>query len=299
MFVLRRNLLLIFTLCLVLFGCVNAEEHQKLKADYDAVKTENESLRSQVSSLEAKLDELENGAERLLAKAKLFFDEHDYDQFTSIYNKLIEKHPESKEVKTAKNYLSKIEAIKKKEKAEALRKEKARKAEEARKKKAEEARLKKSLKSMKIRKDKVEGITWYTPYKSLTWHKYIKSYGGTEAPLSLYIGKRSTPWLRMKLYYESSDWLFVKKAIAFVDGAKLDLTYETFERDNSGGDIWEWSDVSPTDWDLTVIERIINSKEAIIRFYGNQYYNDRVIKKRHKQALQEALDAFKLLKQTN
>ena len=298
MFASRRNILLILALCLLLFGCVNSED-QKLKADYEAVKAENESLKSQVSSLEIKLDELENGAERLLAKAKLLFEEGDYDQSVSIFDKLIETHPESKEAKTAKSYLSKIEVIKKEEKAEALRKEKARKAEEARKEKADEARLKKSLKSMMVRKDKVEGITWYTPYKSLVWHQYIKSYGGTEAPISLYIGKRSTPWLRMKLYYESSDWLFCKKAIAFVDGAKLDLTYNTFEIDNSSGDIWEWSDVTPTDWDLTVIERIINSKEAIIRFYGNQYYNDRVVKKRHKQALQDALDAFKLLKQTH
>ena len=295
----RRNALLILALCLVLFGCINSEEHQKLKADYEAVKAENTSLKSQLISLETKLDELENGAERLLAKARLSFEERDYDQSVSICNKLIETHPESKEAATAKSFLSKIEAIKKKDKAEALRREKAQKAEEARIKQAEAARLKNSLKSMMIRKDKVEGITWYTPYKSLVWHSYIKSYGGTEAPISLYIGKRSTPWLRMKLYYNSGDWLFVKKVIAFVDGVKLDLTFGEFERDHAGGEIWEWSDVSPTELDLTVVKRIIDSKEAIIRFYGNKYYNDKVVEKRHKQALQDALDAFKLLKQLN
>lgn len=294
-----RNIFVVVFLtlvCVVQYGCVNSQEHNELKEKYLKVVEENEQLNSRISELESIVDDLRNGAARLYGLGKENFDNKRYDDAFSNFQNLLAKHPESTEATKAKRYITKIESIKKKAKAEADRKEKARQAEALRKQKAKEARIKKSLAAMRIKKDKVENITWYTPYKSLEYHSYAKIYGGTEAPISLYIGVRDgNPWLRLKLYYEASDWLFVKQAIAYVDGQKWPLRIGRFERDNGSGDIWEWLDVSPNESDLSIVKKIITSKEAIIRFYGDQYYGDRTVKVRHKKALQEALDAYTLL----
>jgi len=103
------------------------------------------------------------------------------------------------------------------------------------------------------------------------------------------------PWLRLKIRYYGSDWLFVESFFVVVDGERFDKAYAEFERDHGGGDVWEWYDESPTAKDLEMIKKIISSKKATIRFVGRQYHRDHVIDTNEKRALQSVLDAYEAL----
>lgn len=271
-------------LCISLFlisGCTN-EQYETIKKEHAQLKTENAELKNKIAALEQELDELKNGASRLFSKGKEEFRQAKYTDALATFSKLKTKHPESPEAKRASSLISKsqrklaqIEAQKKREARQAL------------------AKIKKSLSAMDVRTDKVEGITWYFPkrIKNLSW-KY-------KAPISLYIGKdKKSSWLRLKLYYQDEDWLFIKKTVAFIDGQKYYFSkfpHESYTHDSGGGYIWEWQDASPDEADLEIIAKIIRSKEALIRFYGQKYYGDRKVTQTHKRALQEALDAYKFL----
>ena len=85
--------------------------------------------------------------------------------------------------------------------------------------------------------------------------------------------------------YASSEWLFIDSATVNVDGANYSI-YGTWERDNNS-DIWEWID-EPLD-NVELIQKIINSESAKIRFDGQQYFDTRVISSTQKRALKEVL----------
>jgi hypothetical protein len=91
------------------------------------------------------------------------------------------------------------------------------------------------------------------------------------------------------MQYYSSDWLFIKEAKISIDGTVYTISNTQWERDNDS-DIWEWSDEPLNDRGL--IEKIIKSKSAVIRYEGNQYYDDRTISSSQKLALKQILDAY-------
>lgn len=272
-----RFFVLLF-LSAMLFGCNTGElakENARLTQELSALTSERDSLAGRVFELEkellavrSELDEIKHGAERLLSDGERHLSDKNITAAEQAFSDILGKFSASKEADAARKHLKKISEDKERQERE----------------KAE--RINKSLDFMRVRTDKIEDITWYTPKKTLG------GYGETLSPLTLYIGKKSEPWIRMKLFYKADDWLFVDKAIAYVDGVKYSFSGDVFERDHSSGTIWEVSDVSPTSVDLYVIREIIKSKETIIRFYGKQYYGDRKMTPAFKKALQETLDAY-------
>ena len=117
-----------------------------------------------------------------------------------------------------------------------------------------------------------------------------------EPPLRPYVGfKSGRAWLRFMLYYEAGDWLFVNKALVKADDYKQELAGLEFERNHTGGTIWEWYDRGATDRDIKLIKKVISSDEAAIRFYGQQYHDDRKISFKQKRQLANLLLVYEML----
>lgn len=145
----------------------------------------------------------------------------------------------------------------------------------------------KELKSFKKNEDEFEGSAFYrdprTPYYSNVNFIYP------------YIGKKENQyWLRLKFQYTSDDWLFIERAILMIDGEKYTVT-GNWERDNNS-DIWEWLDLSVEENELLILEKLVNSKDAKVRYEGRQYHNDRTISSNEKSIIKKTLEIYNNLK---
>jgi hypothetical protein len=155
-------------------------------------------------------------------------------------------------------------------------------------KKEEEKRIASALTKMIKKTDKIEGIDWYRDKSSPSYNNQNGFF--------LYIGKRGneSPWMRLRIQYYSDDWLFINSFIVVADGKRFERNQVKFDRDH-GSSIWEWYDENLTESDLQMIRAIIESKEAVIRFHGQKYKNDKIITASQKASLQRVLDAYKAL----
>lgn len=140
--------------------------------------------------------------------------------------------------------------------------------------------------------DKVEGITWYKP-QAYPYYANSRSY------VLPYIGVNSSgnAWLRLVFHYTGDSWIFFKKITVSVDGQNYVKDFDYFEvsRDNGGGDVWEYVDISPSSADINMLRTIAASKETIVRFQGDDYYFDLTVKSSDKTAITSVLDAYNLL----
>lgn len=156
----------------------------------------------------------------------------------------------------------------------------------------EERVLQQALASLQVETDKVEGVTWYKPS---TYPRYVNS----RSYVLPYIGQSgSSEWLRLRFNYTGDDWVFFEKITVWIDGKSYYKTfsYNEVERDNGSGDVWEWVDISVTDSDMEMLEKIVQSKETIVRFEGDSHYYDLTIKSSDKTAINQVLIAYESLK---
>jgi len=256
-------------------------------------------LSADIERLESDNEELRFGADRLLASASSSFSDGELDAARTSLGELLRRHPHAGNVQEAQELLQEVEAALEAERAEkeklakleheAAERERARQeAERKRAQKEKQRRLAAAVQHLRKDVDKLEGVTWYHD-KSNSRFTNVNSF-------RVYIGeRRGFHWLRLRVQYAASDWLFIDSYFISVDGTKYRPSSMDWERDNGGGKIWEWSDTTPSDSDLRMTRAIIASKNATIRFQGSQYYKDRVIPKQEKQALQRVLDAYEAL----
>lgn len=142
---------------------------------------------------------------------------------------------------------------------------------------------------LKVRTDKIEGITWYHHPHDLAYTK--------EATISFYIGRRGQgqPSLRMKAEYTSCfGWLFAESVIAWHDGIKEPLIKGCFERQNSSIS-WELLDVSPTELQIEIMRSMAEADEAVLRFNGSKRNLDVKLTKKDKRVLMEVLVAYEAM----
>lgn len=242
--------------------------------EFDKVLAENEKLKKEI-------EELKFGPDKLLTKANLLITDKDFESAKKEIQLLIEKHPTSNQALKAKELLPIIEKgiLDKKENEERKQKEKE---------KVEKERLANATKKLKSNYDDIKGITWYYDKGTPKYNNYNSFH--------LYMGKNNngSPWLRLKIQYASSDWLFIESYVVKTDNGShtISTSRGEVERDNGSGGIWEWYDVSLTDELYYVVKDIINSKNVKIRHNGSQYYKDRVISEKEKQGLKNVLDAY-------
>ena len=140
-----------------------------------------------------------------------------------------------------------------------------------------------AISKMRKRHDSFESVTWYRDWSSPTYanqNAFFIYFSASDGAANN---------LRLKVTYFDDDWLFVNTARINVDGEVYTLGCSNWERDNNH-QIWEWCD-EPLD-NRQMIEAIIKSRKAVIRFDGDQYYDKRTITATQKRALRNVLKAY-------
>lgn len=131
--------------------------------------------------------------------------------------------------------------------------------------------------------DDIKNITWY---KDKTSTKYRN-----ENAFYLYFSPNN---LRLVIQYYADNWLFIDNYIIKADD-KIYTINGRVERDNgNGGKIWEWIDINVNN-KIEILTNIANSSNAKIRFNGKQYYEERIITEREKEAMKNILISYKYL----
>jgi hypothetical protein len=145
------------------------------------------------------------------------------------------------------------------------------------------------LKRFRTQTDDFSGITFYT-------HQNIPKYIDTRSYVALYLGKRDgePPFLRLKVNYTSDNWLFIETAEANIDGEFLSIPASEWQRDNDS-EIWEWIDVLASGQYLELAKKIAVSEKTVIRFNGQQYHDNYIVKNEDKEAIRDALLAYDVL----
>lgn len=236
-------------------------------------------LQNRIFEIKTQLDECRNGADKLLAKIKIAFEDKDFASVKTIYFDFRDHHPEAVEFKEGKiiyeQVLSIEEAERKKQKglAELAKKERLR-----------------SLKKLKKKYDDVSGITWYK-------QPYFTHYNNSNLT-SIYIGDDgSYAWLRLKMSYYGDNWIFFKKAYLSFDGNTKEIVFNEYddkETENEGGGVWEWIDVKVSN-DLQVFLReFAKSKSAKMRLSG-KYTETRKLTYKERQGILVVLDGYHAL----
>lgn len=141
------------------------------------------------------------------------------------------------------------------------------------------------LLDFKIKKDEVDFRFFISPIKKL-------SISGAK----LYIGfNDKTEWLRFSVKYYGDDWLFINSYKIAADNYRWQSPKLTFERDNSGTNIWEWSDVLATAKYIEVAKALSEATKSTIRFQGEQYYSDTHLTDVQKEELKKILKLYLLM----
>lgn len=152
-----------------------------------------------------------------------------------------------------------------------------------------------ALSKLRSNTDEVENVTWYE-------HRNTPEFVSSRSNMWLYFGKTKTGVtpLRLKITYVSDDWLFIEKYIFKVNGETytIDTDFGDVKRDNEGGKIWEWYDQPVSGENLGMIQEIIKSDRAILRYDGQQYHDDRDITSKEKQAMKDVLAAYAFAEET-
>ena len=104
--------------------------------------------------------------------------------------------------------------------------------------------------------------------------------------------------MRMICRYIGNRWIFFDNMIIVVDDERY---YRSFEhdkvvRDNRGGFVWEYFDVSPDDSDVAMLKAIAKSEKTLVRFQGDEKYRDFIVPEEYKQGIKDILIAYKYMK---
>lgn len=138
--------------------------------------------------------------------------------------------------------------------------------------------------------DEVTGITWYNHKDDPVSHRTNW--------IGLYIAERDEEqFLRISINYYASDWLFIEHYLIKADDRtyRIPTSYGEVESDHSGGKIWEWYDERLTAQHLAIVEAIVQADDVTLRYYGDQYYDEKQVTETEKNAMLVTLAAFEEL----
>lgn len=157
-----------------------------------------------------------------------------------------------------------------------------------------EAVLFENLSNLRLSHDKLEDIFFLSPRDEYS------SNNSDALALMPYVGVRgSEAWLRFKVYYKSSSWLFVGRFLVKADDFRREFKSVKFDRDHSSGSIWEWYDRPALSSDIELLGKVVGSDDAVVRFYGSKYYADRVITSKQKEKIGSVLSVYEVFKNFN
>ena len=144
----------------------------------------------------------------------------------------------------------------------------------------------KLFKALHRREDKMEGIVVYSH------PSFQNDYSRGSALSAFIITKGNIFGLGFFVTYKGEGWLFVQGYKFLIDGERFEITVPTQRDVGSGGAVYEWSRVVPTDEQEVILRNIAASKDATIRYVGAQFYKDRKISAAEKAALRQVLKAY-------
>ena len=135
-----------------------------------------------------------------------------------------------------------------------------------------------------FRFDDFDKCTWVTPKDAPGL-----SDNGFYCYFSLVNGRACN--LRLKIQYSASDWLFVQSFKLLIDDDSFGYDPGNIERDHSTF-VWEWSDAPVTSYSNMLLNSLVLSKKAKIRFIGKQYHKDKDITPKQLTSIKRTMDLF-------
>ncbi|UGB37693.1 hypothetical protein [Frateuria soli] len=258
----------------LLAGCGPSQE------DYDRANKRTAELEAKVSALQAELQEVKFGASRLLAQAKSAYQVENDGEAKKLLVDLLKRHPASPESTEATALLALVDS-------RIAAKELERKRKEEQKAKEERLLVERAAKNMKKNFDEIKGVTWVSHRNAPILGKYVSLYFGTDGN-----GAANYP-LRLKLQYYGDDWLFVRSVIVKADDKVYELGRMDFERDNSSGYVWEWIDMPVKNYEM--LNQWMSAKRVVVRFNGDQYYDDFTLPREQQTQLREVYQAWQAM----
>ena len=262
-----KRTILLFTVIFALGACSDKEKEAELD--------------NRISELDTQLDDCKNGADKLLAKIKIEFEEENFSQVKAIYLDFQNRHPESGEFKEARLINQEVIEIQEKRRKEAERKVAK-----------EKAKKLKALNKLRKNYDDVSGITWYKqPYFTHYTNKNLTS---------IYMGDNSSNrWLRLMMSYKGDDWIFFERAYLSYDGNTKEIVFDKYddkETENSGGSVWEWIDLTLTEDVEMFLREFAKSKSAKMRLTG-KYTKTRTLTYNERKGILDVLNGYDALEQ--
>lgn len=247
-------------------------EKESLKYDIEALEKKNLSLVDSLRTVQEELNAYRYSPSKLCSNVSVLFKDEKLEALEKIEKQLEKYHPESPELTEVKSLCQKIRTIRQQ-----------RKDEEIKKRMQAVNRLKKTY-------DDVSDITWYE-------NPYFTHYNNVNRT-SLYIGKKDNSiWLRLKMSYDGEDWIFFKNAYLSYDGNTQEIFFDEYrdkKSDNSGGDVWEWINVSVDSSLLTFLRAMVDGKSVKMRLSG-KYTKTRQLSTSEIKAIKDVLLAYDVL----
>lgn len=132
-----------------------------------------------------------------------------------------------------------------------------------------------------------DGSSWYR-------HPSSPRYQDNSSYVTLYITESGTGqrFLEFFLNFTSrSGWLFVESAQINIDGEIVRLPHSQWQRANDT-EIWEWTGYTNRPDMIDLARRIADSERSVVRFNGQQFYDDYVISSTEKSVISDMLLAW-------
>jgi len=251
------------------------------KAEYSKVQAENERLK-------AEIEELRYGAGRLLAEGCGLLRQGDLSAAEHDLGLVVSRHPASPEADSARLLLQRIATYRDSVNAASAAADSARLAEET-------ERLSRATACMRKDHDDFKKRTFYedeaTPVHKGCYAVYLY--------FSVEDGTAIATELRFRVQYFGDQYLFTHGYAFWLDDSVLDyspggITWDgvlTFE-----GGLREYSDDAVDDSVLPIVEAVVGSKSAKIRFLGRDGKSrDMAISNGQKRAMRRVLDAYRAM----
>lgn len=220
-----------------------------------------------IDAMKMTIDSLTNYPLYLYNIAQEMLSEDDLVSADSILKILIEQYPNSEEAIRAKNSKSNIA------------------------KEVKNIVDSTNMENLELSHDEFNSLTFYRDKRTCynSWSAF------KETTLNLYFsiedGKKIPSGLRLKIRYNSSDWLFVRKAHFLINKKKY-VVSGSFDRDNYNGAIVEWVDNPVSKTNIGLIKALISCDTAKVRLEGSQYYSDMDISEENLAAIRSIYELY-------
>lgn len=267
---------------IVQIGEVTIESEEKIEAarqEYDAVPA---SVKSRVKGL----TELES-AENMLIMLRAQRVDNLIDQIGEV---TLESADKINAAQQAFNRLKKNEKAQVKNVSRLTRAREEFAALQKQEKEAKHAEALKLLENMRLDEDKVRHLKFYYPSiwrvnQNETWIADKRCF------ILPYIGMddHGGVWMRVVYNFTNDDWVFFKKITVAADEKRYYRSFEDYDivHDVDGG-VREYIDIDGVS-DVEMLLAIANSKETIVRFEGDEFVYDFIVKEIDKRAIREVL----------